>query len=1177
MLTLHRWLPCALVIVAATLSAVVARAQPPVDPLAACRAALFSCAPSACPDLAVAAQECDEAVAAVPGDETAHFFRGLTGFLATLEVPSVSALLDGFGLDAQARHLWDWKAKPPRIGSLDGSISRRDPFLAWYLEPGSYFLAIAPSGTPLADIVGGETAVGELYEATDAGDGTFQLSPAPSGAYRVTFSANAVVTSLPAGELVVDGSLERDPGSGLVGVDLVGFSVGEAGIVTFDLLSWEVRSDAGGGTFAVRQDLNGDGMFQFFDAEMTLLADDGTQLLCAANGRCARDDSSSRGRLLPSDSPGGSEAQQVLVDELLPRIDAALADLALIEPPLEIALSGEELIVLGVDLGVDANDAPVPHYPVEVDYGDAKLLESMLLTLKSVLSIGEALDLGIDIDEFTPVAVWQALIDAKPDFLRIRNDLPDAMSELEKGRLALRDAIESYLAATAYIRGEPDPQWDDLFALEGDEAFQRDLAVHLAAVKRSLAEATSFLCSESLQGARWRRKFKRLVGSSPDIESGATLQLGRLLDGTFDPRDALPVVRFDPDELDNSVQAAVGRCAAGAPELLRRHCFDDAECGAGGDCSFAAGGDTETSAFPDSTFNAAVGPIGVDPDCDGDGIVDVFATADACADGQIEGCFDSCRVTPNGPVAGSCIAGPDYRLGEACGADADCGPGGLCSLAQEDRDGDLVGDACDICPDAHNPDQVPPVVEIVVRGGSDEVQPGVRVTSDGDGGPIVGDGLLFGCSPCGVADLGTLVDRIGGGQPFCGYDERVPRQIVENGDPLCAEVIGSGERYDIELLSFGGGGDLGFCDAGTCSRGVRDGLACCPDGFCDSSFSICVGGDRDGRPCCPSGRECVDADAGASCAAAGDGTSYRRTRQGEIGERVVSFGSFFDEFEPDVGIDVDPEGGPLEGNALEFSCGPCEDATFANAASEIGGGHELCGYTSMVPREILANGDLVCARNRYSGALYEIELLSFRSRGSGCFDGDGGMSCAATGDATSYRRPLLVISDSECSAVLDSDGDGVPDDGDGSGVAGDSPCAEGESVGCDDSCPREDNPGQVDVDLDGFGNACDGDFDQDGFVGDLDEAVFMACFGQPVGVAGPGDDPDCSESDMTGDGFVGGPDYTLFLQVFGHTLSAPGQQEPVGSGGLVCGLGGEVVPLLILLMVLRRSRRRGAP
>ena len=65
---------------------------------------------------------------------------------------------------------------------------------------------------------------------------------------------------------------------------------------------------------------------------------------------------------------------------------------------------------------------------------------------------------------------------------------------------------------------------------------------------------------------------------------------------------------------------------------------------------------------------------------------------------------------------------------------------------------------------------------------------------------------------------------------------------------------------------------------------------------------------------------------------------------------------------------------------------------------------------------------------------------------------------------------------------LDSDGDGVFDDGDDSGVAGDNPCLDGQTTGCDDNCATVVNVDLPDPTFLGFGDQADRDDDG---VGDL--------------------------------------------------------------------------------------------
>jgi hypothetical protein len=87
-----------------------------------------------------------------------------------------------------------------------------------------------------------------------------------------------------------------------------------------------------------------------------------------------------------------------------------------------------------------------------------------------------------------------------------------------------------------------------------------------------------------------------------------------------------------------------------------------------------------------------------------------------------------------------------------------------------------------------------------------------------------------------------------------------------------------------------------------------------------------------------------------------------------------------------------------------------------------------------------------------------------------------------------------------CDPSVDSDCDGIPDDG----AVGDVPCATGQTVNCDDNCPYWPNPVQKDTGgilsqvPDGIGNACQcGDVSGDGVISAGDWIMMKRALASP--------------------------------------------------------------------------------
>lgn len=107
------------------------------------------------------------------------------------------------------------------------------------------------------------------------------------------------------------------------------------------------------------------------------------------------------------------------------------------------------------------------------------------------------------------------------------------------------------------------------------------------------------------------------------------------------------------------------------------------------------------------------------------------------------------------------------------------------------------------------------------------------------------------------------------------------------------------------------------------------------------------------------------------------------------------------------------------------------------------------------------------------------------------------------------------------SSAQDTDGDTVPD--------------------ALDNCLLLANPAQCDTNMDGYGNACDADFDNNGVVGASDFNIFRIAY---TGAYNPDVDMDCSGPPSNGI-----TDYNLFGL---HFLTPPGPSGLACAGTIPC-------------------------
>lgn len=227
--------------------------------------------------------------------------------------------------------------------------------------------------------------------------------------------------------------------------------------------------------------------------------------------------------VFPDDSPTGKDIQTFLAAVGLPEVMASIEeDLQSLDPTFELTLTEAELTAFEI----------TGEGPIEVDYGDVKLLESAFQTAKAALFLSQISEGDFDTDNILnnqdTISLQAEVIDADPALFTLK---PDAVQQVSDAEVELKNAIQSYQDASAFIRAEVDNQNDDLIMIDPRDLQEEEvLRTRLTEIQASL-DGQAFI--------------------EDDL-----VDLSLFFDTPFDLRGLLPTIGFDSNrEPTNFIEA----------------------------------------------------------------------------------------------------------------------------------------------------------------------------------------------------------------------------------------------------------------------------------------------------------------------------------------------------------------------------------------------------------------------------------------------------------------------------------------------------------------------------------------------------------------------------------------------------------------------------------------------